>query len=428
MPDAADTDAAAREAALLMAPAGFVGGNQVRLLQGGDELFPAMRRAMESAHGQVWLATYIFHDDAAGLAMIDALRAAARRGVVVHVMVDGFGSRTTLPRLRDELVAHGVLLDVFRPLDRWTAWLQPAQLRRLHHKLCVVDDTVAFVGGINILDDRFDLVHGLGERPRLDFAVELRGPAVRQVQRLAQALQTRARLGQEWRSEVGALVRSGHPMSNTLQLWRQLRGRTRPDEAVRDTGRPVRVAFVARDNLRRRRAIERRYLEAVRFARHSIDIACPYFYPRRAFTRRLLAAAQRGVRVRLLMQGKVDYPLAALAARVLYDELLAHGVRIYEYTPAFLHAKVAVVDARWATVGSSNIDPLSLLLNLEANAVVQDEAFAQLLQQRLDAAFAESREIHAPPLAEGWRRWLSRGVVAWCANLYLRVAGITGRY
>ena len=113
---------------------------------------------------------------------------------------------------------------------------------------------------------------------------------------------------------------------------------------------------------------------------------------------------------------------------MLYDELLAHGVRIYEYTPAFLHAKVAVVDARWATVGSSNIDPLSLLLNLEANAVVQDEAFAQLLQQRLDAAFAESREIHAPPLAEGWRRWLSRGVVAWCANLYLRVAGITGRY
>jgi cardiolipin synthase len=113
---------------------------------------------------------------------------------------------------------------------------------------------------------------------------------------------------------------------------------------------------------------------------------------------------------------------------VLYDELLSQGVRIFEYTPAFLHAKVAVVDDGWATVGSSNIDPMSLLLNLEANAVVQDETFAQLLRQRLDLAMAASHEVKAPPLREGWRRWLSRGFVAWCAHLYLRVAGITGRY
>jgi cardiolipin synthase len=188
------------------------------------------------------------------------------------------------------------------------------------------------------------------------------------------------------------------------------------------------VAFVVRDNLARRRAIERRYIEAVRAARSSVDIACPYFYPRRAFRRSLLAAARRGVRVRLLMQGKVDYRLAALAARVLYDELLSQGVRIFEYTPAFLHAKVAVVDAGWATVGSSNIDPLSLLLNLEANAVIQDEQFASLLRQRLDQAIEASVEVKAPPLREGWRRRLSRGFVAWLANVYLRVAGITGRY
>jgi cardiolipin synthase len=235
-------------------------------------------------------------------------------------------------------------------------------------------------------------------------------------------------LGQEWRSEVGALARSQRPVADTLQLWRELRGRV-PDDALRTAPQqPVRVAFVVRDNFGRRRTIERSYIEAVRAARHSVDIACPYFYPRRAFRRSLLAAAQRGVRVRLLMQGKVDYRLAALAARVLYDELLSQGVRIFEYTPAFLHAKVAVVDDGWATVGSSNIDPMSLLLNLEANAVVQDETFAQLLRQRLDLAMAASREVKAPPLREGWRRWLSRGFVAWCAHLYLRVAGITGRY
>ena len=408
--------------------AGFVGGNRVSLLEGGDQLFPAMHAAIAAARRQVWLATYIFHDDEAGLGMAGALGAAARRGIEVHVVVDGFGSMDALPALRRRLAADGVHLDVFRPLERWTAWLQPAQLRRLHHKLCVIDDAVAFVGGINVLDDRYDLYHGRSEQPRLDFAVELRGPVVAQVQHLVQALAARARLGHEWRSEVGALARSARPVADTLQLLRELRSRPAGGGGAPGTLPPVRVAFVVRDNFSQRRAIERRYIEAVRAARSSVDIACPYFYPRRAFRRSLLAAARRGVRVRLLMQGKVDYRLAALAARVLYDELLAHGVRIFEYTPAFLHAKVAVVDADWATIGSSNIDPLSLLLNLEANAVVLDEAFAQGLRRRLDAAIAVSHEVKAPPLREGWRRRLSRGFIAWCANLYLRVAGLTGRY
>ena len=406
----------------------FVGDNSVELLQGGDELFPAMQRALAAARRQVWLASYIFHDDEAGQAMLEALRTAARRGVEVQVLVDGFGSMASLAALRRGLAADGVQLDVFRPLERWSAWLQPAQLRRLHHKLCVVDDAVAFVGGINILDDRNDLSHGRSDRPRLDYAVELRGPVVAQVQHLVQSLVARTRLGHEWRSEVGTLARSRQPLADTRQLLRELRTRLPAGALPADTLRPAQVALVVRDNLSGRRAIERRYIEAVRTARHRVDIACPYFYPRRAFRRSLLAAARRGVSVRLLMQGKVDYPLAALAARVLYDELLSQGVRIYEYTPAFLHAKVAVIDDDWATVGSSNIDPLSLLLNLEANAVVLDESFAQLLRQRLDLAFAASHEVKAAPLRDGWRRWLSRGFIGWCANLYLRVAGITGRY
>jgi len=407
----------------------FVGGNRVQLLQGGDALFPAMQQAMAAARTEVWLETYIFHDDAAGQAMLSALRSAAARGVAVHVLVDGFGSLAALPWLRGALADGGVQLQVFRPLDRWTAWLQPAQLRRLHHKVCVVDDEVAFVGGINILDDRLDLTHGRTDLPRLDFAVELRGPVVPQVRRHAQALGARARvLGQDWRIEVGALARSRHPVAQTLQLWRELRvgdAGAAPDAAA---AQPVQAAFVVRDNLGQRRAIERRYIAAVRGARQQVDIACPYFYPRRAFRRSLQAAARRGVRVRLLLQGKVDYRMAALAARVLYGELLAEGVRIFEYTPAFLHAKVAVVDGHWATVGSSNIDPLSLLLNLEANVVVQDQAFATLLRQRLDAAIADAQEVQRPSLRGGWLGWLSRGFVAWCANTYLRVAGIAGRY
>jgi cardiolipin synthase len=180
--------------------------------------------------------------------------------------------------------------------------------------------------------------------------------------------------------------------------------------------------------VRQRRAIEHSYVQAIKHARQRVDIAVPYFYPGQRFRAALRNAARRGVQVRLLMQGKVDYRVAALAARAVYDELRAAGVRVFEYTPAFLHAKVAVVDDNWATVGSSNIDPLSLLLNLEANVVVFDTEFSASLAQRFDAAFAVSTEVLGPPARPGFRGWLHRSLVAWGAYLYMRVAGITGRY
>ncbi len=405
----------------------FVGGNSVRLLQGGDELFPAMCQAMAGAQHEIWLATYIFQDDAAGRAVADALLAAAQRGVAVRVVLDGFGSKDTLRKLRQWLAHDSIDLVVFRPIDRWWAWFQPGQLRRLHQKLCAVDGEIAFVGGINVIDDRFDQNHGVCDTPRLDFAVELRGPVAQPVGHTAHAMWARATLGSSWRHEVRALARSARPVRSTLRLLRELS--INPEPAVLDAALlPVPVGFVVRDNLRQRRAIEHVYIAAIRKAQHRVEIICPYFYPGRAFRRVLRQAADRGVQVRLLLQGKVDYRFAGLAARVLYEELLAHGVRIFEYTPAFLHAKVAVVDDDWATVGSSNIDPLSLLLNLEANAVINDPAFAAELRQRFDDCAAVSREVTAPPVARGWRRWASRGFVAWTANLYLRLAGAAGRY
>lgn len=211
-----------------------------------------------------------------------------------------------------------------------------------------------------------------------------------------------------------------------MAVLRELRGVTPAAEVPDRT--PVRAAFIVRDNVRQRRAIERSYVQAIRHARTRVDIAVPYFYPGRSFRRALHRAAKRGVQVRLLLQGKIDYRIAALAARVLYDQMRFAGVRIFEYTPAFLHAKVAVVDDDWATVGGSNIDPLSLLLNLEANVVVRDPGFASTLAERFDAAFAVSVEVTATPMQAGWRGWLQRAVVAWAAALYLRVAGITGRY
>jgi cardiolipin synthase len=405
------------------------GGNEVQLLTGGDELFPAMCQAIATARHEVWLATYIFHHDETARAVSDALVAAARRGVRVRVVVDGFGSKASLPMLRAWFEGSGVALAVFRPLDRWTAYLQPGQLRRLHQKLLAVDDELAFVGGINVIDDRVDLNHGRSAEPRLDFAVALRGPVVQPVAQTTRAMWTRAAFGQEWREELIALARSAEPMAGARALLQRMRilppGATPepPDELP-----PVRAAFVVRDNLRQRRAIERSYIEALQGARSRIDIVCPYFYPGRVFRRMLLRAARRGVRVRLVLQGKLDYRIAGLAAQVLYDELLAHGVRIFEYMPAFLHAKVALADDEWATVGSSNIDPLSLLLNLEANVVVRDAAFTRTLAAAFDRAAALSREVTAPPVPAGWLATLRRGFVAWAAHWVLRVAGLSGRY
>ena len=407
----------------------FSGGNEVTLHRGGDELFPAMRRAIAASAHEVWLATYIFHHDDTARTMADMLIAAARRGVRVRVVVDGFGSNNSLPALRswfDE--ASGVALAVFRPLERWTAWLQPGQLRRLHQKLLVVDDEHAFVGGINIIDDRVDLHHGLTAEPRLDFAVELHGPIVVPVAQTTRAMWTRAAFGQEWREELLALARSGEPLAGARVLLQQLRILPRPAAEPPHVLPPVRAAFVVRDNLRQRRAIERSYIAALQRARERIDIVCAYFYPGKAFRRTLRQAARRGVRVRLLLQGKLDYRFAGLAAQVLYDELLAHGVRIYEYTPAFLHAKVALADDDWATVGSSNIDPLSLLLNLEANVIVSDAVFTRDLAAAFERAVADSREVTAPPVRAGWLAALRRGFVAWTAQWVLRLAGLSGRY
>ncbi len=409
----------------------YAGGNRVDLLQGGDELFPRMVLAIAAAQRDIWLATYIFHDDPAACQVAEALKAAAARGLAVHVVVDGFGSIATLPAVRRLFAGSAVQLEVFRPLDRWYAWLQPGQLRRLHQKLCVCDESVAFIGGINLIDDRHDINRGWGAAPRLDFAVVVSGPLAAAVHATARAMWARAHLWRGWREEVRVLARSQRPVKQAMALVRELRG-AHPDAAAPAVPvpalEPVRAAFLVRDNVRQRRTIERSYVEAIRHAHTRVDLAVPYFYPGRSFRHALRSAARRGVRVRLLMQGQFDYRIAALAARAMYDDLRDHGVRIYEYMPAPLHAKVAVVDDDWSTVGSSNIDPLSLLLNLEANVVVRDAAFAAVLAERFEAVFAVSSEITGAPQRSGWRRWLHAGLVAWIATVYLRVAGITGRY
>ncbi len=408
----------------------FSGGNQVSLLRGGDALFPAMVQAIDGARHEVCVATYIFHDDAAADRVAAALIRAAQRGILVKVVIDGFGTLGGASALQHRLCEGGVQVAVYRPIDRWWNWLQPGQLRRLHLKLCVVDAEIGFVGGINLMDDRYDLHHGWSDAPRLDFAVQASGPITGPIHQAAIAVWSRAHLGRTFKDEALAIVRGAEPLARVRRLIKRLRlNGSRGMQATPGDLDPMHAAFVLRDNVRQRRTIERAYIDAIRSARTRVDLISPYFYPGRLFRRALRQAAQRGVRVRLLLQGKLDYRIAGLAARALYDELLGHGVRIYEYTPAYLHAKIAVIDDDWATVGSSNIDPLSLLLNLEANVIVRDAAFNAELSAQFDAAVAVSEEIDpTQKYRPGMLGALRRGVVAWVSYVYLRVAGATGRY
>lgn len=375
----------------------FTDGNSVSLLRNGAEFFPALVSAINNARICVYVETYIFADDAAGREVAVALTSAVARGVDVRVVVDSFG---TGPYLSESLVR--MLIDSKVQLVRYREdavsinWNR-ARLRRLHRKIVIVDGAIAFVGGINIIDD----MNTPGQSPpRVDFAVCVRGPLLEPVVAAANRLWLVLR--------VTSVTASPLPELNIA-----------PDAAP--CGR-VKAKFVLRDNFRFRRQIENAYLAALRVARSEVVIASAYFLPGIRFRHALLSAAGRGVRVTLILQSRVEIRLLRHATRALYGQLLAGGVRIVEYERSFLHAKVAVVDGWWATVGSSNIDPFSLLLAREANVVVRDTEFAEALRRDLLRLETEGGRLVERAA------WSKRGRVArlidWLA--YGLVRGMTG--
>jgi cardiolipin synthase len=262
----------------------------------------------------------------------------------------------------------------------------PSRWRRLHRKLCVVDGRVAFCGGINVLDDFYDPNHGVLESPRFDFAVRVTGPLVESAH--AALLQFWLRLQATRVVRRGDLTAAWQALHEAAKLTPEVMVHADASDAMPALAVPThtRADLILRDNLRHRTRIERAYRQAIGEAQHDIIIANAYFLPGRKIRQGLMHAAQRGVRVRLLLQGRYEYFMQFHAARMVYGKLLAAGVEITEYHVSFLHAKVAVIDGHWATVGSSNLDPLSLLLAREANVVVDDVAFAQDLQERLEHA------------------------------------------
>ena len=377
----------------------FLPGNRITLLNSGAEYFPALLSAIEAARSEIFLETYIFADDEIGHEVAGALSRAAARGVQVNVTVDGFGARNFRADFLPRLTAAGVRAMFYRP-EISPFHLRRHRLRRLHRKLVVIDARLAFVGGINIVDDN-NAPEDM--RPHYDYAVRIEGPTLRQVHHAVRRM---------W--EVVSWAKFRRRFRHTL-----------PTTPGCEIAGEQEAAFLIRDNIRHRNDILHAYIAAINEAQKEILIANAYFLPGLRFGLALHAAARRGVRITILLQGKTDHPLLRYATQTLYAALLKAGMRIYEYEKSFMHAKVAVIDRVWATVGSSNIDPFSLLLAKEANLFVRNPAFAAELHVSVGHAIASgAREVLADELTA--HPWYLR-TVRWLSYVLVRaVVGLTG--
>ena len=368
-----------------MRPVKFTANNTVTLLHNGAEFFPALIAAADAAQNEIFLETYIFALDETGALVKAALIRAAARGVTVNVIIDWLGTgRTVAPGLAAEFQAQGVHCRVFNP------WFKRG-IARTHRKIVVIDGKLALVGGLNINDDLRDDADPDHILPaaRWDMATHITGPLAAEVHR----------------ESVAQWLRLG-PLKLTTR-WKMFRYR-RAVIAPNNDG-PMLAGLVVRDNLRNRRTIQRSYLKALGGARKSALLANPYFAPGRKLRDALAKAAQRGVKVTLLL-GVGQFHMQDVVARSYYAQLLAAGVQIVEYRKTQLHGKVAVVDNDWASVGSSNYDGLSLFVNQEANVVVKDRAFCQALRAHIEAAVRESVPVEARDYADiSWLRRLWYG-------------------
>jgi cardiolipin synthase len=347
--------------------------DRLRLLDGGAAAYPAMLDAIDGAREEIFLEVYAFALDAVGLRFVEALDAAARRGVRVRVVLDGWGSAPHAHELARQLEAAGCQAEIFNRmlfalLGRW---------RRNHRKVLAVDGEVAYVGGLNIGAE-----YGLPGEPQsgawADLAVEVRGPTA------------------EWLLRRGRRER-GHSPAGPFRIW--LSG------------------------LGGGRRLRRRYLKAIGGARVRVLLAHAYFLPDRRLVRSITAAARRGVQVRLVLPARSDVTLMRPAARHLYRRLLAAGVEVREWPGSVLHAKVAVVDGLRLLLGSFNLDPLSLA-NLEVLAEAEDRELAaegaRWIEARLEEAVVVPRDVlPRHPLADrlddltgrlaaGLARWFGR--------------------
>jgi cardiolipin synthase len=343
-------------------PRELVPGHRVTLLRDGAEAYPRMLEAIRSAREHVLLEMYIFAADAAGLEFRRALVEKAREGVPVRVMYDSVGSSDTPRDFFGELRAAGCLVNEYHPFHGML--LDPRRRRRNHRKLIVVDGRVAFAGGLNIANEY--------AREWRDTAVEVRGPIV---------------------ADLAYMF---------LDIWQKEERKSPrlPTPPIPPPEGPMRAVALSSDRWTNRWRLARAYRHAVQNARSRVWISNAYFVPSNRFLKLLRRGASRGADVRILVPAKTDLMPVYYATRATFGRLLRAGVRIFEWQGKMMHAKTAVVDGEWATVGSYNIDHLSLMQNLELSIIVCDREFGAAMERMFEDDLRASTEVDRA----SWRR------------------------
>lgn len=336
-------------------------GNKLKLLENGEEFFPRVFEAIRRARDSVLLETFILFEDDVGNALHEVVLEAAQRGVKVEMMVDGYGSNDLSAAFTESLTSAGVRFLYYDPRPL-VMGMRTNIFRRLHRKIVVCDGEIAFVGGINFSEEHNS---SYGPQAKQDYTLEVKGPIVEDIARYVQHAMNSEQVTRRWWGHRGH-----RPARNSA-----------PGDAQ--------VLFVWRDNDEHRDDIEQHYIEMLRTAKQEVIIANAYFFPGYRLLREMRSAAQRGVSVKLILQGEPDMPIVKTGAELLYNYLVDGGVEIYEYIRRPLHAKIAIQDNHWSTVGSSNLDPLSLSLNLEANLVIHDRSFNQMVRNNLNRLLQE---------------------------------------
>lgn len=364
----------------------LVGSHRLRLLKDGTQTFPAMLEAIGRARSTICLETYILRDDSVGQAFAKALRERAQAGVEVNLLFDAWGSSVS-----DEYVSGleeaGVRVVEFRPVRHAIQNLRLVRqlTRRNHRKSLIIDSSIAFTGGINLTTDYLSREEG-GEFWR-DTHLELEGPAAADLQYFF--LRT-------WRKSKGA----------PLDEARYRVGGQRPDPLVR---------VITSDMRKGRASIRDAYRTAIRKAQKTIYITNAYFLPQLSFVSLLRDAARRGVDVRIMVPGTTDVTAVKYATRSIYNRLLKAGAHMYEWHGRVMHAKTAIIDGHWCTVGSSNLDMQSLVFNLEVNAIMEHTAFARSMEAMFfeDLDFCEEVTLDTQEKRAWWER-----LASWVAYLF----------
>lgn len=335
----------------------------IELLVGGIQFFPDLIDEIHKAKKFIFIETYIFKNSGYISRIIESLNKAANRGVKIYIMVDGMGSLHSAEEVKNLLQHPKIDFEIFKPIGKFVS-MKFSFLSRLHRKLIVIDGHVAYAGGINLHDDYDeDLPH-----PRFDFASKIKGETVKLIE-------------EEMR-----------------ELWLFQKGKIKIDTIAKhfikrkfNDIRSIRMLF--RDQVWNHRVIEDFYINQLSKAKDLVLLANAYFLPGRRIRAALKAAVERGVEIKVLLQGKREYWLVFLAEQTNARWLLKQNIKVYHYEKSFLHAKVGVFDEVIATVGSSNLDPLSTAMARETNVAVTDSKFVKKLKGELEKAIHSSPEF-----------------------------------